>query len=85
MEFLATTLGGLGGIAIEEAGGITGRKAKIKHEGLLRFKGRREGIFKLNYLPKTLHRVLIPLSCFEVDRLEDVYRKCKETDFPKNI
>ncbi|KXB01800.1 hypothetical protein AKJ41_00015 [candidate division MSBL1 archaeon SCGC-AAA259O05] len=81
MELLATTIRGLESIAIEEIEDLRGEKACFEHEGMVRLSGREEDVFKLNYLSKTLHRVLILLSSFKVRSLEDVYRRCKEIDF----
>lgn len=85
MEFLATTVRGLEEIAIEEIEEITGRGADVEHEGMVGFNGRIEDIFKLNYLSKTLHRVLVLLSRFEVTDLEDVYRESRRINFSEYI
>lgn len=85
IEFLATTTPGLESIAIKEIEEITESKARIEHKGMVTFIGEEGDIFKLNYLSKSLHRILIVLlkDCFLT--LGDIYEKTLEIDFTEII
>jgi len=85
IEFLATTTPGLERVAIREVEEITQNKAKVEHRGMITFKGREEDIFRLNYLSKSLHRVLMLLLRDSFSSIRDIYKKVFEINFAEII
>lgn len=85
IKILATTTPGFEEVALEEVEEITGNIGSKRHRGMIMVEGVEEDIFKLNYLSKTLHRVLILLSEFGFSDLEEIYQKTFEIDFSKFI
>ncbi len=85
MEFLATTVPGFEEIALDEVEEITGSRGEKEHRGMVRMSGKEQDIFKLNYLSKTLHRVLLLLDEFRFTNLEDIYQKICRINFSKFI
>ncbi len=85
MQFLATCDPGLEEIAIQEVLELTGNRAKIHHKGAIIFKGKEDDIFILNYLSRSLNRILILLLHDNFKHLEELYRKIKSLDFTQYI
>lgn len=85
MEGAATTTQGLEEIAIREIKELTGKSAEKAHLGLVRFECSQFDLFKLNFLGRSLHRVIMLLLEDNFAGLEDVYRKVKGVDFSRCI
>ncbi len=85
MQFLATCNPGLEGVAKREVKKLVNRKAQKLYEGALIFKGKHADMFRLNYLSRTLHRVMILLSHGSFRDLFDLYKQIKKVDFARYI
>ncbi len=85
IKILATTTPGFEEVALEEVEEITGSRGVKKHQGMIGLRGEEEDILKLNYLSKTLHRVLLLLAKFSFSDLDDIYQKLAKIDFSKFI
>ncbi len=81
MHLAATCNPGLEEIAIQEIKEKTGREAEVFHRGLLVFEGKEKDVFKLNYLSKTLHRIIIVVEKARIKTLKDVYSVVRKIDF----
>ncbi|HIQ49910.1 MAG TPA: hypothetical protein EYH56_01805 [Nanoarchaeota archaeon] len=85
LEFVATCTPGLEKISIRELKEKFGIKAQILHKGALIFKGSEKHIYELNYLAKTLHRIVILLGKAKVESLEEIYNITKEIEYSQFI
>ncbi len=85
MKFLATCNPGLEDISIKEVEELAGRKAKVHHKGAIEFEGKEDDIYKLNYLSRSLHRVILLLEEGSFEKLEDIYSETKKIDFSSLI
>ena len=85
MQFVATCTPGLEEISIKELEEKFGIEASILHKGALCFEGREEHIYELNYLAKTLHKIVVLLFKEEVNDLKDIYKLARVIDYTKFI
>ena len=85
MHLAATCNPGLEEIAIQEIKEKTGREAEVFHRGLLVFRGKEKDVFKLNYLSKTLHRIIVVLEMAKAKSLDDFYSTVRRIDFSEYI
>jgi tRNA (guanine6-N2)-methyltransferase len=85
MQFVATCNPGLEEIACKEIREKIGKKAKVLHLGAISFKGKENDIFVLNYLAKSLHRILVLLAQSEVESLDQIYKLVRQIDFSQWI
>jgi len=83
LVILATTIPGLEEVALEEVKEIVGNEGQKEHRGMIRFKSDESGVFSLNYISKTLHRVLVLIDEFSFDGLSDIYEEVLELDFAR--
>ena len=85
MKFLATCNPGLEEISIREIFELTGRKGETHHKGAVVFEGKEDDLFKLNYLSRSLHRIILLLKSGTFEKLDDLYKEIKEIDFSEYI
>jgi len=72
-------------VAIREIEELTGKRAERAHLGLVKFECDELDLFKLNFLGRSLHRVIMLLLEGNFSGLEDIYRKARGVDFSKYI
>ncbi len=77
MKYVATCTPGLEEPAIEELKEKFGIKSEVLHKGGLLFKGNERDMFRLNFLSKTLHRIILLLGETTVETLDDIYNFVK--------
>ena len=85
MKGVATTTQGLEEVTIEEIRELTGKSAERVHLGLVKFECEEFDLFKLNFLGRSLHRVIMLLLEEHFSGLNDIYRKTREVDFSRYI
>ncbi len=83
LEILATTIPGLENVALDEVEEIIDSEGRKEHRGMIRFDGEDEDVFRLNYISKTLHRVLILITEFHFSELNDIYEDVFKLDFSR--
>ncbi len=81
MRGVATTTRGLEEVAISEITEIVGKNARKAHPGLVTFDCTELDLFMLNFLARSLHRIIMLLIEESFSDAEDIYRKVKEVDF----
>ena len=79
-ELIATCNPGLEEVAIEEVLGL-GLEANPFKKGSIRIEGDTRDIVRLNYLSKTLHRIVLVLVKGEVDGLDGIYTLARSVDY----
>ncbi|MEM1575452.1 MAG: tRNA (guanine(6)-N2)-methyltransferase [Nitrososphaerota archaeon] len=79
-KFLATCNPGLEEIAIKEVEELIGIKAKFFHPGAIIFDSEEKAIFKLNFLSRSLHRIILLFHFSEFIDLNDIYSKTVNLD-----
>jgi len=85
MKFLATLNPGVEEVAIREIEELVGAKANILHKGAVVFEAKEEAIFKLNFLARSLHRIILLLEHSTFEKLDDLYELTKKIDFTNYI
>ncbi len=83
MEFVATLNPGLEKIALQEIEELLGKKAEVLHPGAVRFSAEELAIFTLNYLSRSLHRVVLLLIESEFSELKDIYKLCADLEYSR--
>lgn len=82
MRFYATLPMGLEKISAEEIRKIGGKVLEIKDQrGRVFFEGKDDLIPKLNFLSRTLERVMVLLGYERINSLDDIYACVKKIDF----
>ncbi|RLF58808.1 MAG: class I SAM-dependent RNA methyltransferase, partial [Thermoplasmata archaeon] len=82
MRFYATLPMGFERVSAGEISKIGGKILEIKDQrGRIFFEGKEELIPKLNFLSRTLERVMILLEHKEIDSLKDIYTSIRGLDF----
>ena len=82
MRFYATLPMGFEEIAAREIMKFGGRIIEVrKGRGRIFFEGSEDLVFKLNYLSRTLERIMILLSASKISCLDDIYRIIRGIDF----
>ncbi|MCD6402754.1 MAG: class I SAM-dependent RNA methyltransferase [Candidatus Aenigmarchaeota archaeon] len=84
-EFIATCTRGLERVTIEEIKELIGSTARIEREGAVRFKSKLAAVYTLNYVARSIHRVILLLHSSKFQTLEDIYAKTKRIDFSEWI
>ncbi len=84
-ELLVTCVRGLEEVTCREIFEITKRRCKKAWSGALRLKANYDDVFHLNYLSKTISRVIVLLAVEEFESLDDIYKVVKNIDFTKFI
>ncbi len=85
MDFIVTCTPGLEEISMRELDKKFGIKSHILHKGAISFRGKEEHIYLLNYLGKTIHKVIIKVGEGEVHTLGDIYKFSKDLPFEEFI
>jgi len=85
MRVAITCNPGLEEVSIQECSEITGKPFAEVHRGLICGKVSEEDIFRLNYLGKTIHRVILVLDSGEFTSLEDLYTRARSIDYTEYI
>ncbi len=78
---IATCSRGLEEIASKEAKEITGREAGKEGNGLIYVKASWEKAFRLNYMAKTMNRIILLLARGSFTRLEELYKVARNIDY----
>ena len=82
MRFYATLSPGLEEVSAKEIEDFGGRITEIrKNRGRVFFEGDLELMAKLNYMARTVERIMILLRVERFESLDDIYRIVKELDF----
>ena len=84
-KFFATCNKGLEEIAIQEVKKLIDSDAEKVRGGMIKFEGKLEDIFVLNYYSKTLHKIYFVIFEDNFEKLEDIYRQIKSIDFSQYI
>jgi len=84
-KFFATCNKGLEEIAINEVKNLIGSKAEKFRGGMIKFEGKAEDIFILNYYSKTLHKIYFVILEDNFNNLNEIYQKIKSIDFSQFI
>jgi len=81
MKFLATCDPGLEEVAIQEVKELINSNAFFHHKGAISFEGKEEDIFKLNFLSRSLNRIILLLKEGNFESLEKLYKEIKDIQF----
>ncbi len=84
-KFLITCVRGLEEISCKEIREIIGKKCEKAWSGALIVESGYDDIFLLNYLSKTISRVIILLEMREFENLDEIYTIVKKIDFSEYI
>ena len=84
-EFIATCTRGLEEISIREVEELIHAKAKPERAGAIRFEANLEAIYVLNYVSRSLHRIILLLTSGNFQKLNDIYKMIREVDLTKYI
>ncbi len=74
-RFFAQTHKGISGIAKEELSEYGASDCKISYNGVY-FSADNESLYKINYMAKTVSRILAPMISFSVHSEKELYKKC---------
>ncbi len=85
MRVVVTCNPGLEEVSIQECHEITGKEFSAVHKGLIWGEVSEEDIFRLNYLGKTIHKVILVLDFGEFNTLNDLYTRAKSIDYTRYI
>ncbi len=80
-EFVATTTRGLEKVSMEEVEELVGRKAEIFRSGSIRFKGTLKDCITLNYVSRSLHRIILLLVKGTFQKLDEIYKMVRSFSF----
>lgn len=81
MEILVTCNPGLEEVSVKECEELVGREFLLVRKGLIHGSVREKDIFALNYLGKTIHKVILLIDYGEFSDLNDLYRKTRAIDY----
>lgn len=83
--YIATCNPGLEEVAIAEVYELIGSRACVKHKGAIIFEADEDAIYRLNYLSRSLHRIILLLHEATFNELDDLYRIVRGIDFSEYI
>ncbi len=82
MQFYATLSPGLEEVAAKEIESLSGKVTEVREgRGRIFFEGDLKLMAKLNYVARTLERIMILLAVEKFETLDDIYRIVKDLDF----
>ncbi len=82
MQFYATLAPGLEYVSAEEIESLGGRVTEVRRgKGRVFFKGDLRLMAKLNYMARTVERIMVLLAVERFETLEDIYRIVRGIDF----
>ncbi|MEM5828083.1 MAG: tRNA (guanine(6)-N2)-methyltransferase [Candidatus Aenigmatarchaeota archaeon] len=84
-KFIATCNKGLEEIASLEISKLINQKTEKIRGGMIKFEGKLDDIFILNYFSKTLHKIYYLLLEDSFSSLDEIYQKIKNIDFSQYI
>jgi len=74
-RYFAQTQGGLNDIASEELAELGAFDCKTSYNGVF-FSAPDEALYRINYMAKTISRVLAPMVSFTIHNEKELYKKC---------
>ena len=84
-KFLATTIRGLEDIAIKEVEELLRKDAEKIGEGKIKWIGEERDVFIVNYLARSIHRVIVLLIEEKFTDLTDIYKKFASIEYSSYI